>query len=273
MNDYQRVARAIEFITSNPDNQPSLQQLADHLHLSPYHVQRLFARWAGVSPKRFLEAVTLERAKQLLRQNHSTLETSQQLGLGSASRVYDHFVNLEAVTPSQFKLRGQDLHIQYLFADSPYGEVFIASTERGICRLAFVENDHRDVLVEELQQEWPLATLSTEKALNKPLLKSLFNPSVNNKPLSLYVKGTNFQINVWKALLRLEPGQFTSYGSLAAGIGKPQAARAVGTAVGANPVALLIPCHRVIQQSGGLGGYHWGTTRKRAILTREFLLN
>lgn len=271
MTDYDKIAKAIEYIRNNVGSQPSLEDIAAQVHLSPYHFQRLFSRWAGVSPKRFLQVLTLQQAKEKLKKkSFSVLDVSDSIGLSSSSRLYDHFVNIEAVTPSQYKQAGLGLTITYGFHMTPFGRSFLAITPRGICKFAFVEKETQPELVDSLQQEWPHALLvedTTETALT---IKAMFNDQHSSvSPLSLLVQGTNFQINVWQALLKIKAGQIVSYGDIAKMIDKPKAARAVGTAIGSNPIAFIIPCHRVIQQSGALGGYRWGETRKHAMLVRE----
>ncbi|MDP1711840.1 MAG: methylated-DNA--[protein]-cysteine S-methyltransferase [Candidatus Nanopelagicaceae bacterium] len=265
-SDYDRIAEAISFIASRVNDQPTLEEIAGHLHLSPFHFQRLFCRWAGVTPKRYLQVLTLERAKQLLRESKSVLEVSDSLGLSSGSRLYDHFVHLEAVTPGEYKLGGVGLTIEYAVHDTPFGKAFIATTPRGICSFAFLENTNVDEHLVDLRKKWPSAILYENQRSTLRVIKAMFaGDGTLRSPISLYVSGTNFQINVWKALLQIPPAAVVSYSQIASAIGHPSSARAVGQAVGNNPVAFLIPCHRVIQQSGGLGGYHWGTTRKQAI--------
>jgi len=266
MSDYARIAAAIEFIISQATQQPSLAEIAAHVHLSPYHFQRLFSRWAGVTPKRFLQVLTLERAKQLLAASASLLDVSNAVGLSSGSRLYDHFVQLDAVTPGEFKQGGAGLHIDYATHTTPFGEAFIAVTPRGICSFSFVQSaDNHDTLA-ALRARWPRAQLQENCRHTQPLVNILFNHKLRaDRPLSLFVTGTNFQINVWKALLRIPPACIVSYQQIANAIGYPHSARAVGNAVAANPLAFLIPCHRVIQQSGRLGGYHWGETRLHAL--------
>ena len=266
MSDYERIAEAITFLISRVNSQPNLQEIAEHLHLSPFHFQRLFCRWAGVTPKRFLQVLTLERAKQLLSESKSLLEVSDTLGLSSGSRLYDHFVHLEAVTPGEYKMGGAGLSIEYALHDTPFGKAFIAITTRGICQFAFLESAKIDAHVTGLHTQWPQAMLHENHQTTLAVVNAMFSGAKKlNRPISLYVSGTNFQISVWKALLQIAPARLASYSQVAAAIGHPGSARAVGQAVGANPVAFLIPCHRVIQQSGALGGYHWGTTRKHAI--------
>lgn len=266
MTDYDRIARAIQFITRRAESQPGLAEIAAHLQLSPFHFQRLFSRWAGVTPKRFLQVLTVERAKQLLKESKPLLEVSESLGLSSGSRLYDHFVQLEAVTPGDYRRAGAGLSIDYGVHDTPFGKAFVAVTPRGICQLAFLAGTKLAEPLAALRRTWPRAVLHENRHATLPVMQAMFGATrSDDRPLSLHVSGTNLQISVWKALLRIPPGTVTSYSRVAERIGRPGAARAVGAAVGANPVALLIPCHRVIQESGRLGGYHWGETRKHAI--------
>lgn len=270
MTDYDRIAKAISFISDRVYCQPTLNEVAAHVHLSPFHFQRLFSRWAGVTPKRFLQVLTLAHAKQLLKESKPILEVSDSLGLSSGSRLYDHFVHLEAVTPGEYKKGGVDLTIEYAVHDTPFGDAFIAVTPRGICHLAFMTDEGVDEHLVDLSKTWPHAEIYENHNSTLGAIKSMFGQKVAlERPLSLYVSGTNFQISVWKALLQIPQGLVASYGQVAAAIGRPQAARAVGLAVGANPVAFLIPCHRVIQQNGKLGGYRWGKTRKQALYAWE----
>lgn len=263
--DYQRIAAAIEFIVAHVDRQPELADIAAQVQLSPSHFQRLFSRWAGVSPKRFLQVLTVERAKNLLLTSAPLLEVADNLGLSSGSRLHDHFVQLEAVTPGEFKSAGAGVTIHYGVHETPFGAAFIGLTGRGICRLAFIGEGGLEEQMTELRHSWGRAQLLEDNATTYQTLDSLFNGAPRDKPLSVCVTGTNFQINVWRALLRVPPGNLVSYNQIAQAIGSPKSARAVGGAVGANPVAVLIPCHRVIRQSGALGGYRWGETRKHAL--------
>ncbi|MCE9551509.1 MAG: methylated-DNA--[protein]-cysteine S-methyltransferase [Betaproteobacteria bacterium] len=266
MSDYDRIAEAISFIVNRVNSQPTLQEIARHIHLSPFHFQRLFSRWAGVTPKRFLQVLTLERAKQLLSESKSLFEVSDSLGLSSGSRLYDHFVHLEAVTPGEYKKGGVGLSIEYGAHDTPFGKAFIAITPRGICSFAFLDGTETDEHLIGLQKKWPHAMVHENCRRTLVLIKAMFGNEIKlDHPVSLHVSGTNFQVSVWKALLQIPPAKVVSYSQVATAIGHPTSARAVGLAVGANPVAILIPCHRVIQQSGKLGGYHWGETRKQAI--------
>lgn len=266
MSDYERIAEAISYISTRLHSQPGLNEIAAHLHLSPFHFQRLFCRWAGVTPKRFLQVLTLERAKQLLSESKPLLEVSDTVGLSSGSRLHDHFVHLEAVTPGEYKLGGAGLTIEYAVHETPFGKAFIAITPRGVCSLAFVEHMKTDGHLLELQKKWPSAKVRENRQHTLTVIQAMFSVEKKlDRPLSLHVTGTNFQISVWKALLQIPPAAVASYTQVATAIGHPRSARAVGLAVGANPVAFLIPCHRAIQQSGKLGGYHWGETRKHAI--------
>lgn len=272
--DYARIARAITWLIENAAQQPGLDALAAHLQLSPFHVQRLFSRWAGTTPKRFLQVLTLERGKQLLDQSRSLLDASLALGLSGSSRLHDHFVTLEAVTPGQYKSRGQGIEIRYGVHPTPFGEMFIATTPRGICRAVFLDTPDCASALHELMRSWPAALIHRDDTATRPVAQALTAGDTNRSaptPLSLCVTGTNFQLAVWRALLEIPPGTVTSYSDLATTLGYPKAARAVGNAIGANPVALLIPCHRVIQQSGALGGYRWGAVRKQTIQTWERL--
>ena len=269
-SDYDRVARAIHYIRENRSRQPSLAEIAARVNLSEYHFQRLFSRWAGVSPKRYLQALTLEQAKAAIRDRQTpALAASYEVGLSSSSRLYDHFVQLEAVTPSEYRDRGEGLSIDYGWHDTPYGPVFIATTSRGICQLDFVEEPGDEVPLTRLRANWPGAAIRVKASGTKAAARLFSNRPGKSGPISLWVRGTNFQINVWRALLAIPPGTVATYGDVARMIGRPNASRAVGRAIGANPVALCIPCHRVIRQSGDTGGYRWGETRKHAILVRE----
>lgn len=266
MNDYERIAKAIEYVSSRVEHQPSLSDVAAHVNLSPHHFQRLFSRWAGVTPKRFLQVLTVERAKALLERMSPLLHISDTVGLSSASRLYDHFVTLEAVTPGEYKAGGAGMTIEFAMHDTPFGAAFIAVTPRGICKLAFLTNAGIEPEIRALAKQWPQARLlNTDKHTSAVAARAFGSTAQADRPLSLLVRGTNFQVSVWKALLSIPPGAVTSYTQVAAAVGRPGAARAVGSAVGANPVAWLIPCHRVIQQSGKLGGYRWGECRKHAI--------
>ncbi|MFQ2722789.1 bifunctional transcriptional activator/DNA repair enzyme AdaA [Aeromonas caviae] len=266
MSDYARIADAIRFIASQVARQPTLDEIAAHVHLSPFHFQRLFSRWAGVTPKRYLQVLTLERAKALLQESRPLLEVADTLGLSSGSRLYDHFVQLEAVTPGEYKQRGAGLVIEHGVHDTPFGQAFVALTPRGVCNFSFLDDQAPQTPLSALAQRWPEAELREAPSRTQGVIHTMFDGSKTpDRPLSLHVSGTNFQISVWRALLQIPPAKVVSYAQVASAVGNPKAARAVGLAVGANPVALMIPCHRVIQQNGKLGGYHWGETRKQAI--------
>ncbi len=266
MSDYARIADAIRFIASQVARQPTLDEIAAHVHLSPFHFQRLFSRWAGVTPKRYLQVLTLERAKALLQESRPLLEVADTLGLSSGSRLYDHFVQLEAVTPGEYKQRGAGLVIDHGVHDTPFGQAFVALTPRGVCNFSFLDDQDPQTPLAALAQSWPEAELREAPSRTQGVIHTMFDSSKKaDRPISLHVSGTNFQISVWRALLQIPPAKVVSYAQVASAVGNPKAARAVGLAVGANPVALMIPCHRVIQQNGKLGGYHWGETRKQAI--------
>lgn len=270
MSDYERIASAIHYINQQVCQQPGLEEIAAHVHLSPYHFQRLFRRWTGVSPKRFLQVLTVERSKHLLNSCDTLLDVADDIGLSSSSRLYDHFVQLEAVTPGDYKRQGQGLTIEYAVHPSPFGGFFIAVSPRGVCRAAFMDYSTLSVQVQALQQAWPLARLQHNPTGTRQVVDTLFgNCAEPQRPLSLYVSGTNFQVAVWRALLRIPPGNLVNYSQLATALNRPRAARAVGNAIAANPVAYLIPCHRVIRQTGVSGKYHWGETRKQVIQVWE----
>jgi len=271
MSDYERIVKAIGFMVANQYSQPSLDAMATHVNLSPYHFQRLFTRWAGITPKRFLQALTVEQGKLLLTESQSLPGVAQDLGLSGSSRLYDHFVQLEAVTPGEYRNRGKDVQICYGVHDTPFGRMFVATTARGVCRAAFVDQESPDQQLAELREVWPLAVYTEDRQSTRQLMDVMFSNEVNPRrgPLSVHVAGTNFQVAVWRALLAVPYGGVTSYSQVADSLGRPGCARAVGNAVAANPVALLIPCHRVIQKSGALGGYRWGLDRKQLLLGWE----
>ncbi|MDE2623091.1 MAG: methylated-DNA--[protein]-cysteine S-methyltransferase [Betaproteobacteria bacterium] len=266
MSDYDRIAQAIAYLTRHANNQPTLADIAAHLRLSPFHFQRLFCRWVGVTPKRYLQVLTVERAKQLLRESRPLIDVTDAVGLSSGSRLHDHFIHLEAATPGEFKAAGKGMAIEFGLHETPFGPVFIAATARGICGLEFVEGGGIETARTRLARKWPYAHMRENQSQTRALVDTLFSGNVSpDRPLSLYVSGTNFQVSVWKALLQIPSGQIASYAGIAKAIGRPRASRAVGGAVGDNPIAFAIPCHRVICQNGDLGGYHWGEIRKHAI--------
>jgi AraC family transcriptional regulator of adaptative response/methylated-DNA-[protein]-cysteine methyltransferase len=266
-DDYARIAQAIRYIETNVQRQPDLTELAAQAGLSEYHFQRLFTRWAGISPKRFLQFLTRENAKALLSRSHNVLDATYAAGLSSPGRLHDLFVQTEAVTPGEFKSKGLGMVITYGFHPTPFGECLLALTRRGICFLAFVQTDHPAAL-EELLRSWTNATLVEEPDRTATIVAQIFTPG-SSSTIPLHLRGTNFQIKVWEALLRLAPGEVTTYQALADQIGSARAARAVGNAVAHNPLAFIIPCHRVLQKSGGFGNYHYGSVRKKAILVWE----
>lgn len=269
--DYALVAQAIGYLEDNFQHQPTLEELAAHVHVSPFHLQRVFSRWAGISPKRFLQLLTVDYAKTLLDESHSVLDAAYAAGLSGPGRLHDLFVTLEAVTPGEFKQQGAGLEIVYGRQATPFGDCLLAATPRGICALNFLDDGGWDVAVEQLRLNWPAATLVADGQATAALAARIFHPNrvADPTPLRLLVKGTNFQVKVWSALLRIPAGAVCTYADLARAIDQPSAARAVGGAVGANSIAYLIPCHRVIRAGGLMRGYRWGTTRKRAILGWE----
>jgi len=267
--DYQRIAKAISYLRGAALDQPSLDEAANHIGLSPYHFQRLFKRFAGVSPKRFLQHLTSEHAKQLLRASVPVLDASLGVGLSSPGRLHDLMVNAEAVTPGEIKSGGQGLRIAYGVQSSPFGDCLLALTERGICRLEFIDLENPQQALERLKKDWPQAQLLEDPAATLETSGQIFDQGEKSTPLTLLLRGTNFQLQVWQALLNIPVGNITSYGQLAKQLGQPGASRAVGTAVGQNPIGYLIPCHRVLRGDGNQGGYRWGIERKQAILGKE----
>jgi AraC family transcriptional regulator of adaptative response/methylated-DNA-[protein]-cysteine methyltransferase len=266
-DDYQRIEQAIHFIEEHYQRQPELKEIADSVGLSEYHFQRVFTRWAGISPKRFLQFLTKENAKELLKRS-SVLETAYSVGLSSPGRLHDLFINTEAVSPGEYKARGAGLTVRYGFHFTPFGEALIGLTERGICHLSFVQNG-REAALASLKADWKNAKLVEDPSATEPMVEPVFSLGHHPAPISLYLTGTNFQLKVWEALLNVQPGKVTTYEQIAAQIGHPTALRAVGSAVGRNPIAYLIPCHRVIRKAGEFGDYHWGPARKKALLGWE----
>jgi AraC family transcriptional regulator of adaptative response/methylated-DNA-[protein]-cysteine methyltransferase len=268
--DYHRIEKAIRFIEENFQNQPSLKEIAEHVALSEFHFNRLFSKWAGTSPQRFMRFLTKEFAKEKLAESANLLEATFESGLSSSSRLHDLFVSYEAMTPAEFKAKGAGLTIHYGIHETPFGECLIATTERGITDLRFLEGESKELIIKELQQDFEKAILIFDNKLTKPYIEQIFYETTNTSaPISLLLRGTNFQIKVWEALLKIPFGQMVSYETIANAIGKPTAQRAVGTAIGSNRLGYIIPCHRVLQKVGGIGGYRWGTTRKKAILGWE----
>lgn len=267
MTDYERIQKAIEFIRSNFQQQPDLDAVAKEVYLSPFHFQRLFKDWAGVSPKKFLQYISLQHAKKLL-QNHTVMDAAYETGLSGSGRLHDLFINIEGMTPGEYKNRGGHLQINYSFAETPFGNVIVASTPKGICHLAFADDEK--FAFNQLQSQFPNAIY--KQVVDTIQQNALFIFTQDWKDLSrikLHLKGTAFQIKVWEALLKIPMGDVSTYSSIANKINNPNASRAVGTAIGDNPVAFLIPCHRVIRSTGDFGQYHWGSIRKTAILGWE----
>ncbi len=263
------IEKAIGFIKSSTERQPKLEEIAAHVHMSKYHFQRLFKKWAGVSPKEFQQFLTVERAKKILQAGKSTLETAYEVGLTGNGRLHDLFVKVEACTPGEFRNRGRDLHILVGEIDTLFGVAAVAETDRGICGLSF---DNLDIFHEKLKKDFPHATFLMGLGSNGKLAQSYFRDwKIPKQQIGLDLQGTPFQIQVWKALLQIPSAQFTSYLQIAGKIGQPKAVRAVGTAIGKNPIAYLIPCHRVIKSNGETGGYRWNSDRKRAINGYEAL--
>lgn len=268
--NYERIAAAIRFIKENRQEQPRLETIAGHVHMSPAHFQRMFQEWAGISPKNFLQYLNVEYAKRILKQTHASLfDTACEVGLSGTGRLHDLFVNIEGMTPGEYKNGGQALRINYSFAETPFGQVMVASTDKGICHLAFVDEGEEEALG-SLKQLFPNAAYTQCPDRKQEDALSVFNRDWS-KPdeIKLHLKGTSFQLKVWETLLKIPAGGLTTYADLATKSGHEGACRAVGTAIGRNPVAFLIPCHRVIKATGDIGNYHWGKVRKEAIIGWE----
>lgn len=268
--NYHRIEQAIAYIAENFRAQPTLDEVAAHVHLSPAHFQRLFAEWAGTTPKKFLKYTSIAHAKELLATGTglTLFDAAHEVGLSSTSRLHDLFVTIEGMTPATYKQASKNLQIAYDFYGSPFGNLIVASTDKGICHAAFFTD--RGDAEKDLRQRLPLATYRRQSTAFHQAFMGIFNPKGNLLPsIKLHLKGTDFQLKVWEALLKIPMGALGTYASIAAQIGQPSAPRAVGTAIGRNPVAFLIPCHRVIQGSGVFGGYRWGTARKTALIGWE----
>jgi AraC family transcriptional regulator of adaptative response/methylated-DNA-[protein]-cysteine methyltransferase len=267
--DYLVVEKAIRYIDHHYREQPDLDRIAEQVHLSKYHFQRVFSRWAGISPKKFLQYLTISHAKRLLEASRSILDAAYDVGLSSQSRLYDLFVTFEALSPGEFKRRGRGIRITYGFYPSPFGLCLIGTTERGLCWLSFLQAGDTESAAEDMKSLWCGAEFA-EQELDS-LAEEVFKPytSRGEGRLGLHLRGTNFQVKVWEALMRIPPGCTVTYGSLAARVGSPSAARAVGNAVGKNPISLIIPCHRVIRETGAYGNYRWGVTRKKLLIGWE----
>jgi AraC family transcriptional regulator of adaptative response/methylated-DNA-[protein]-cysteine methyltransferase len=267
--DYQRIAKAIDFIQSNFKLQPNLDEVAEKVNLSPAHFQKIFTDWAGTSPKKFLQFISLEHAKSLLKEEKATLfDAALETGLSSTSRLHDLFVKIEGMSPAEYKNGGKNLKINYNFYESPFGKIITASTEKGICYMAFEENSEK--AFRDLVNRFPNASFHEKQDDFQRNALSIFNKDWKKlSTIKLHLKGTDFQLKVWESLLKIPMGKLSTYGNLANDIGNPKASRAVGTAIGSNPVAFLIPCHRVIQSSGKIGGYMWGSDRKQLMIGWE----
>jgi AraC family transcriptional regulator, regulatory protein of adaptative response / methylated-DNA-[protein]-cysteine methyltransferase len=267
--NFSRIEEAIGYITSNFKTQPGLDEVAEKIHLSPYHFQRLFTDWAGVSPKKFLQYISVEHAKNILKDQKATLfDAAFETGLSGTGRLHDLFINIEGMTPGEFKNGGESLSINYSFAESPFGNILVASTAKGICHMAFADNEKEAFAA--LQNNFPNAQYKQVVDLIQQNALYIFTHDWKNlDQIKLHLKGTAFQLKVWETLLKIPLGQLSTYGQIAGQIQSPKASRAVGTAIGDNPVAFLIPCHRVIQSTGSFGQYHWGSNRKTAMIGWE----
>ena len=265
--DFKRIEQAINYIRTHFKDQPSLDDIAAAVNLSPHYFQRLFTKWAGVSPKKFLQYTTIEYAKEQLKEQKTLFDASIDSGLSSTSRLHDLFVTVEAMTPGEYKNQGKDLSIYYSYPETIFGSACVASTNKGICYLAFGDTA---TAYKELVEMFPYASfIHQEQTLHQEAVAFLQNPASALNPLQLHIKGTDFQLKVWSALLKIPLGKLTTYGNISIHLNNPNANRAVGTAVGSNPVSFIIPCHRVIRSSGELGGYHWGLDLKVAMIGWE----
>ena len=270
--NYQRIEKAIQYLEQNFKRQPELDEVAEKIHLSPFHFQRIFSEWAGISPKRFLQFLTVDYLKEKLRQSRNLIEAAASAGLSSQSRVYDLFTTLEGVTPQEYKERGSGIRIEYGFHMTPFGLCLIGVTERGICWLSFLQSDEDPITaLEAMKAHWHNSFFHEDGNLTSSFVEKIFRSAQTSSVdrLHLFVKGTNFQLKVWEALLKIPVGQVTTYQGVAETIQRPRAMQAVGSAVGANHVAYLIPCHRVIRKDGVLGEYRWSSARKKSIVGWE----
>jgi len=271
-DDYLRIEQAIQYLEKHANTQPDLSEIASAVGLSEFHFQRIFSRWTGISPKRFLQFLTRESAKELLTKSENLLDITYDIGLSSLGRLHDLFVTTEAVTPGEYKSSGAGLTIRYGLHHTPFGKALIGLTERGICHFGFVGSSEGDA-IDTLLEDWRQAKMIEDHGATAPLIQPIFDLKQRiDTPLHLHLRGTNFQLKVWEALLRIPPGAVRSYQGLAEQAGSPRASRAVGTALGHNPIAVLIPCHRVIRKLGEFGNYRYGTARKKALLGWEAAL-
>lgn len=272
--DYAQIRRAIAFLSETWTEQPSLERLAQHLGLSPAHCQKLFKRWCGLSPKEFVQAITIDRARNLLQGSASLLDTAYEVGLSGSGRLHDLFVSHDAMTPGDYKRRGEGIEMAYGFHASPFGEALLLATDRGLAGLAFLNEDtgqsEADALV-DMMQRWPKAKFLAAPERTAPYAEQIFQTSQwsEQRPVRLIMIGTDFEVRVWQTLLKIPMGRAVSYTDIAQHLGQPTASRAVGSAVGRNPISFVVPCHRVLRGDGSLGGYHWGLTRKRALIGWE----
>lgn len=267
--NYSRIAEAIEYIQQHYTEQPTLEEIAKKVHLSPFHFQKMFTDWAGVSPKKFLQFISVQHAKKILSDSQTTLfETAYKTGLSGTGRLHDLFVKIEGMTPGEYKNKGENLTINYSYTNSQFGNILVASTQKGICYMGF--SDDKKIAFFELEKRFPKANfIQQTDEIQQNALKIYAQDWSKITKIKLHLKGTDFQLKVWEALLKIPTGNLATYGNIANLIQKPKASRAVGTAIGNNPIAFLIPCHRVIQSTGVFGGYMWGTTRKTAIIGWE----
>lgn len=269
--NYAVVRQTLKRITEDWREQPTLEQLAKEVRLQPIQLQRVFSRWAGLTPKQFLQAITLDHAKALLRDSVSVLDASYEVGLSGSSRLHDLFVTHEAMTPGDYRARGEGLQIAYGFHPSPFGQVLIMATDKGLAGLGFADPGEEQSALDDMCDRWPAASYVHDQDVTASYAQRVFDPKqwCEDQPLNVVMIGTDFEIRVWQTLLKIPMGQATTYSDVAASIGSPKASRAVGSAVGRNPISFVVPCHRVLAKGGKIGGYHWGLTRKRAILGWE----
>jgi len=272
--DYDLIRRAIAFLSDAWTEQPSLDRLAAHLGLSPAHCQKLFKRWCGLSPKEFVQAITVDHARGLLQGSASVFDTALEVGLSGAGRLHDLFVSHEAMTPGDVKRRGEGLELAYGFHASPFGDALLIATERGVAGLAFVDEDKglsREDTLADMMRRWPKGRFVAASGKTAPHARQIFTPAIwsVDRPVRLVMIGTDFEVRVWETLLEIPMGRAVSYADIARHLGAPSASRAVGSAVGRNPISFVVPCHRVLRGDGSLGGYHWGLTRKRALIGWE----
>jgi len=268
--NYQRIETAIRYLEENFQHQPELDEVAEKVHLSPFHFQRIFTEWAGISPKRFLQFLTVDFLKGKLTEAKNLIDAAEAAGLSSQSRVYDLFTTLEAVTPQEYKQRGEGIRIYYGFHETTFGLALIGITDRGICWLSFLQADEEPRWeLEKMKSHWHNSVFKEDIALTEKSIQLIFNRQQSKERLHVFVKGTNFQVKVWEALLRIPTGSVTTYQNIANKIKSPKAMQAVGSAVGSNHIAYLIPCHRVIRKDGVLGEYRWSSTRKKSIIGWE----